>query len=85
MAEEIIPFLDSHDNVSALAEVMNLTRIPEKIPGPGPAMYAVTVARLAKRPEFEQLVADHEQRVARLQPVMQAMFRNLVAYLRTLH
>jgi hypothetical protein len=84
VAEKIIPFLDSHDNVSALAEVMNLTHIPEKLPGPGPAMYAVTVARLAKRPEFEKMVVDCEPRVARLHPAMQDIFRNLVAYLRKL-
>jgi hypothetical protein len=82
IAEKIIPFLDSHRDLPSVANAMNLTAVPDKIPGPGPAMYATTVARLTNNPQFEEIVTAYQQRVARLQPWMRDMFLNLVDYLR---
>lgn len=82
IAEKINPFLDSHRDVPSVANAMNLTAVPDMIPGPGPAMQAVTVARLTKNPQFEEIVAAYQQHVARLQPWMRDAFLNLVDYLR---
>ena len=82
VAEKIIPFLDSHRDLHSVANAMNLTAVPDMIPGPGPAMYAATVARLTNNPQFEEIVTAYQQRVARLQPWMRDAFLTLVDYLR---
>ena len=81
---QIIPFLDEHQDLLSLAEEMNLNEIRKSVPGAAYAMGPVTVARLIDSPNFLAIVEGYRQRVSRLPKTEMEKFEKLVQYLKIL-
>jgi hypothetical protein len=80
---QILPFLDENRDLKSLAQVMNFEKLPETVTGAGPAMHAVTVARLTKDPRFLSLVEGYSERMQYLPKGTQESFLQLVEYLKS--
>ena len=81
--EQIIPFLDRHQDVTALEAAVNRTK--PSIDGTqllARAMHAVILARLVGNNDFERLVAHYQNEMRFFVETEQEKFTKLVAYLR---
>ena len=79
--DQIVPFLDQNNDLETLAKAMNLTTIPEIVPGVGPAMHAATAAWLTHHPEFSAVVTGYRERMKYLPKDVQERFNSLVQHL----
>ena len=82
--DKIIPFFDRCQNLSALAEAMNLDAVPAIVTGIRPGMTAATVARLTGCGDFDSIVAAYEQRISAYPKVEQEKFKSFIRHLRDL-
>jgi hypothetical protein len=84
IADRIVPFLDDHKDVEALDRAMNQS-VPSADTSHHPyrGMSAITVAKLAGNPHFEQLVSKYASEMSRMPATDQEKFNRFADYLRS--
>jgi hypothetical protein len=80
----IIPFLDETQDLATVAKAMNLTDIPQILPG-GANKSALTIARLIRYPDFEKIAATYQQRISQYSKNAQEELKNFIQHLRQSH
>jgi hypothetical protein len=81
LQDQVIPFLDEHQDLRTLAKAMKLTEIQEFVPFASHAFGPVIVARLIDHPEFHSIVEGYKERIMKLPEPELKKFETLVEYL----
>lgn len=92
IANYIFPFLDTHRDVASLDRLMNQSKTPQQVWGMEGwgtwmlwyALSAITLARLAKNPEFEKLVELYRHQIRDFDDDDRERYEKLVKHLRSL-
>jgi hypothetical protein len=83
---EIIPFLNLHQDVASLDMVMNRSEKPLTIPmQPYRGMHGIILAKLAGNPDFEKLVKRYLDEMESIPHQEKEKFIKLTNYLRKEH
>jgi hypothetical protein len=80
--ERIIPFLDENQSLQTLAKTIDFLDIPKVLSGTGAGMRAMTLAKLTKQPNFENIAATYQQRISQYPKAAQEELQNFIQHLR---
>jgi hypothetical protein len=82
--DEIIPFLDAHQDLKSVGDSMNLSKTPKGINGVIHALRPIIVARLLHRSDFDSIVVGYSRLLGRFSEREIVKFHKAIEYLKNL-